>query len=74
MKSVHIRNISPETLEALKRLAALHRRSLQGELLAILEQAAGLAPPPRPQPLELHFVDTGRPETLRRSEIYDDHR
>ncbi|MBI3930234.1 MAG: hypothetical protein HY319_32155 [Armatimonadetes bacterium] len=74
MKSIHIRNIDPETLDALKRLATLHHRSLQGELLAILEQAARLAPPPKREPLELHFVESGRRQTLGREEIYDDHR
>ena len=32
MKSLHIRNVDPNILAALKRLAKSHRRSLQGEL------------------------------------------
>lgn len=74
MRSLHIRNISPETLEALKRLAASHHRSLQGELVFILEKAARMAPPLSPRRLQLHFSDTGVSETLKRSDIYEDYR
>ena len=72
MKSVHIREISPTTLDALKRLAKAHRRSLQGELRSILERAARGAPPPDPGNLSWVTVDTNLPETTwSRQEIYD---
>jgi plasmid stability protein len=45
MKSIHIRNIDSRDIESLKRLAARHNRSLQGELLVILRNAALMAPP-----------------------------
>ena len=40
MTSIHIRDVAPETLQALKGLARSHHRSLQGELHTILERAA----------------------------------
>jgi plasmid stability protein len=45
MKSIHIRNVDSQDIESLKRLAARHNRSLQGELLVILRNAALKAPP-----------------------------
>ena len=38
MAQVLIRDLDPEVIEALKRRAKEHNRSLQGELKAILEQ------------------------------------
>ena len=73
MKSVHIRDIEEATLAALKRLAKCHRRSLQGELRAILDRAARTAPPEEEAGLDLITVETGsRSPTWSRSEIYDD--
>lgn len=40
MKQVLIRDLDEEVIEALKDRAALHHRSLQGELKAIVTQAA----------------------------------
>ena len=40
MSDVLIRNVPEGVLETLKRRAEEHRRSLQGELLTILEEAA----------------------------------
>ncbi len=74
MKSIHIRNIAPETLAALKRLAAAHHRSLQGELMVILENAAKMAPPPQRQDFKLHFAESGKAGPLSREELYGDHR
>jgi hypothetical protein len=72
MKSLHIRDIPPDTLDALKRLAKGHHRSLQGELHAILELAARSAPPSKTESLEWIMVSTGKTEpTWSRSEIYD---
>jgi len=72
MKSIHIRDIDPKVLEALKRLASRNHRSLQGELRAILEREARLAGEQSTQPLKLHTVSTGRSERWSRDEIYDD--
>ena len=73
MKSIHIRAIHPATLAALKRLARIHHRSLQGELLTILEQAARLAPPESEEEEPSWItVETGGVSTWPRSELYDD--
>ncbi len=73
MSAIHIRDIDPETLAALKRLAKSHRRSLQGELLAILDQAARMAQPAEDEPpLDLITVSTGERSAWRREEIYGD--
>ena len=71
MTSVHIRDVSPDTLDALKRLARSHHRSLQGELHAILERAARMAPPDDDaRTLNLVTVRTGRTTSWSRDEIY----
>ena len=72
MKSVHIRDVSPATLAALKRLAKSHGRSLQGELQAILDGAARTAPPEEETGLDWITVEAGGSPTWSRSEIYDD--
>ena len=73
MKSVHIRNLKPSVLEALKRRARAHQRSLQGELVSILENAARAAPPAEERaPLELITVRVGGDSTFGRDEIYGD--
>ena len=73
MRSVHIRDVSPATLAALKRLARRHQRSLQEELRAILESAARTAPPEEHADLSWHTVETGRRSPAwSRSEIYCD--
>ena len=60
-----------ETIDRLKRLARLHHRSLQGELQAVLEQAARMAPKVGEEDaLDLVTVDTGQAGTWRREEIY----
>lgn len=71
MKSVHIRNVPPETLGSLKRLAQAHHRSLQGELQAILDRAARMAPPRQKKDrLALITVEVGGESTWTREEIY----
>ena len=71
MSSIHVRDVAPATLRALKRLARSNRRSLQGELLAILERAARMAPPEPPaSPLDLVTVRTGRTAPWSREEMY----
>ena len=73
MAAVHIRDVPDETLEALKRRARRHQRSLQGELRLILTSAAQVElAPERLPPLKLHF-STASPETnWSREEIYGD--
>ena len=39
MPNLSIKNVPEETLESLRARAKLHHRSLQGELIAILEEA-----------------------------------
>lgn len=43
MTDILVRNVDPELLQRLKDRAALHNRSLQGEVTAILEEAAAYA-------------------------------
>ena len=59
MKSILIREINQNTLNALKRLAKFHNRSLQGELHAIIDRAIKMFPdfPPEQRP-ELVTVKT----------------
>lgn len=69
--ALHIRDVSEETVAALKRRAALHGRSVQQELRDILDRAA--AEPVHavlPRRLELSTVTTGREETFDRSTFY----
>ncbi|MDE0061852.1 MAG: hypothetical protein OXP09_09935 [Gammaproteobacteria bacterium] len=71
MSSIHIREIEPATLAALKRLARIHHRSLQGELRAILAREARLAPPEEDtRSLDLVTVNTGLATSWNRDEIY----
>lgn len=71
MTAIHIRDVPPRTLDALKRLARSHHRSLQGELHAILEMAARVAPPDGgTPPMNLVTVKTGLTTTWSRDEIY----
>lgn len=46
--NLSIKNVPDELAERLRRRAAANRRSLQRELLSILEAAAGRGPPRRP--------------------------
>ena len=71
MADIHIRDVAPDTLQALKRLASSNQRSLAGELRAILDQAARMAPPePGSRSLDLVTVKTGRATAWSRDEIY----
>ncbi len=70
MKSILIRDVEPQVLERIKRLARSHRRSLQGEIHAILDQAARLAPEETGDALELVTVNTGGTSSWNREEIY----
>lgn len=74
MPAIHIRDIPPEVLEALKRRARANNRSLQTELRHILLKLASESPPAEPlPPLILHLsnaCDTG--SSWGRDEIYGD--
>lgn len=71
MSSIHIRDVAPDTVDALKRLARSHHRSLQGELRAILQQAARMAPAYEGmRKLNLVTVRVGVSTSWRREEIY----
>ena len=71
MASIHISDIPPATLDALKRLARSHHRSLQGELRVILDRAALLAPPDEDtRTLDLVTVRTSQTPSWNRDEIY----
>ena len=71
MKSVHVTQVHPETVDALKRLARSNHRSLQGELRAILERAARMAPPDTAgDELALVTGKTGYTGSWSREQIY----
>lgn len=72
MKSVQIRNIPPELLDALKQLAKANHRSLQGELHFILENAVKNTELKEDSGLYLTTVSTGKQSTFSREELYDD--
>jgi plasmid stability protein len=65
MPAVHIHNLAPAVVAALKRRAAAHHRSLEAELRAILEAAAADR-----RPLRLHTVAIGDSATFSRDDIY----
>lgn len=71
MSSIHIREVPPETLRALKRLAKSRHRSLQGELHAILGRVARMAPSgTEGRRLNLITVRLGQSTCWDRDEIY----
>jgi plasmid stability protein len=71
MKSIHVRDVTPVTIAAIKRLARAHKRSMQGELREILERAARQAPPEEgDKEFRLITVKTERKSTWDREEIY----
>jgi plasmid stability protein len=72
-KSVHIRDVDPDVLRRIQRLARLHHRSMQGELRAILEEVARRAPDSDDyDPDGLITVDVGGDTTWRRADTYTD--
>jgi plasmid stability protein len=73
MQAIHIRDVPEHVVAALKRRARANHRSLQGEVLAALEEAAHRAPPPEPPaPLSLVLSDVNATGTWSREEIYGD--
>jgi plasmid stability protein len=73
MRSIRIRDVEPWVLERLRRRAALYHRSLQGELHAILEEAARRTPASNQvDPDELITVTVPERGPKNRQDIYDD--
>lgn len=73
MSAVHIRDVPAEVLEALKRRAQRHDRSLQGDLRHILATVAQEEPSAEAlPPLKLHFSEARPQTTWSRQEIYGD--
>lgn len=70
MKSILIRDLDPKTYNAIRKLAQAHHRSVQGELHAILDRAAKMAPAAEEPELELITVSTGIESGWSREEIY----
>jgi len=74
MVAFNIRNVPEPVATALRERASKHGRSLQQELLSILESAAAEPVPftATPQPIQLKTVRTGGSSTWSREEMYDD--
>ncbi len=72
MKALHIRDMPGPTLDRLKRRARLHHRSLQGELHAILEDAAKIILPEDLSEFALKTVKTSGKQDWSREGIYED--
>jgi hypothetical protein len=72
MQALHIRSVPDDVVAALKRRAEANHRSLQGELVALLEEAARRSPPPTPPPaLRLHLSESPG-STWTREDLYED--
>ena len=72
MKSLHIRDVPEQTIERLKRRAMRHHRSLQGELQALLEEAAKQAVIGESPEFSLHTVRTQGNQNWSREGLYED--
>ena len=73
MAGIHVRDLSEETVRALKRRAQAHHRSVQGEVRAILAEAARAAPPEEGYPpIQLYHVEVGNDREWTREDIYGD--
>ncbi len=72
MKSIHIRDVPEATLERLKLRAVRHHRSLQGELQALLAEAAKQVEVEGAVEFSLNTVRTKGTQNWSREGIYDD--
>lgn len=74
MSALHIRDLPEDVVDALKRRAKRHNRSLQGELRQILVTEASKEPSGEPYPpLQLHFAEVAEPAgSWSREDIYGD--
>ena len=73
MKSLHIRDVPEPTIARLKRRALVHHRSLQGELIFVLEEAAKQIPHEEPAEFSLNTVKTKGAQNWSREVIYECH-
>jgi len=73
MPAIHVRNVPESTISGLRERADRHGRSMQQEVLEILQTAAAEpASVQAPSPIELVTADTSANATWRREEIYGD--
>jgi plasmid stability protein len=74
MHSIHVRNLDAAVVAALEERARRHQRSLEGEVRAILAEAAKAAAdvPTEGRRLRLHTVSVGGESTWSRDDIYAD--
>jgi hypothetical protein len=74
MGAVHVRELPDHVLEALKRRARQHHRSLQREIHAILHAAARDTPPAPGgyPPLQLKLSESKATGAWTRERMYDD--
>ena len=73
MPGIHVRDLTDETMQALKRRATAHNRSVQGEVRAILAAAARASPPEGGYPpIRLRHVEVGGDGRWTRDDIYGD--
>ena len=73
MPAVHVRDVPPEVLTALKRRARRHHRSLQGELRELLASVAREERRDEPvPPLALRLSSAAPTTSWSREEIYGD--
>ncbi|MFT3969615.1 MAG: hypothetical protein QM695_04850 [Micropruina sp.] len=73
MPALHVRDVSDETVAALRRRAARRGHSMQQELREALDRAASEpVPGARPERLNLRTVHTGHAEGFDRADFYGD--
>ena len=73
MPAIHVRDVPPEVIAALKRRAAASRRSMQREILDILVAATRDAPVAPPvAPISLVVADAPATGEWAREEMYGD--
>jgi plasmid stability protein len=75
MPAIHVREVDDAVIDALKARAARNHRSLQGEIRAILEEAAHATKMPargKGRRLRIKTVQVGTPIPYSREVIYDD--
>jgi plasmid stability protein len=73
MAAVQVRDVPDEVVKALEQRAAAHERSLEGELLVILVEAAFYTPPPEElEPLRLNMATGPTHGAWRREDLYGD--
>lgn len=74
MPAIHVRDVPPAVLAALKARAARNRRSMQRELLDIISTAVAQPSSEGLAPIELRTTRAGGGGDWRRAEFYADDR